>query len=874
MIYRKLFTGLLLLTVLAGAGLALYSASPVARALPRLPELPLIKNAVQTGDKPDPQRLKLLAQAKPGRAFVLSRQHSLQFPVQSGELRLLSTASVQDIEAIRQARLRNPEQRWAYALALEFVNGAGEVLQQRTLHIQANLQEVKRADGSVGASLFFLDQERHPLASVSNTLSVPDLPDLAGVRVRLAEHDPALSEVILRVYQARAESSLDLGHRWQRLSPRQQDELARGSVHHKALLDDAQKQNLLRNARQAIGPLGQEGKDYQVRDIYLLAENEGELQALPIMPFGNPFSAQQYASLPIPAQGGKLRLEFSASPRPGEEVSGDLVHWEWRGPSLFQRQQGNISWPRHAASAGHSMQVAGGLLELRATRAGVVRAWLQKEGGDEIEITPAPQWQRVYLSRGPHTPLSFSLAASEHATALRLSLRSEQSGALQESRAAYEIHDSQGKRLAGGELQLNAQTEHYASIPADYLARQEQRSLSQLQEFYFLLPQGATGIKIYAMHERAPILLAVHSRPFALVREMKIPDDYYSFAPSFDPSFDTAHTVAPAKEQAAARIPAWFALQPDQYQSLIAADRSRNLLLQSRPPETTPEQIQIMSGRYAWQDLRPLGQWLARPLYSARDPHLPFRAEMLPTSFSPLPAGREVKLDFPVFQGKQILTPTLVYVGHASTTLNLEVDGQPYFSTTLHGPYAEQELPPLPAGKHRLRLQSKNGGRFYLNHVPATGETLLRRIAQKFDGKLEFEYQRQHLQNETLSLHLYQAPAARGQMALEVSISGPQPPAGKALSDWLFQSRLAHLSPAAGKPSLVFDTSGELSDSGQVLYLPFPADAPRGKYRISIKAPQAARTPAYLSLTRLSARLEAHTEYHYQPELSHVHISE
>ena len=87
--------------------------------------------------------------------------------------------------------------------------------------------------------------------------------------------------------------------------------------------------------------------------------------------------------------------------------------------------------------------------------------------------------------------------------------------------------------------------------------------------------------------------------------------------------------------------------------------------------------------------------------------------------------------------------------------------------------------------------------------------------------------------------------------------------------------------PEQGK---VFDTEGQISDAGSPIYLPFPADAPLGRYKISIQfeggAGQAQQH--YLSLSLLSSRLQAQRRLHQQaepisklnPERSHVTIIE
>ena len=169
-------------------------------------------------------------------------------------------------------------------------------------------------------------------------------------------------------------SPTDASHRWQRLSKQQQEDLAPATVHDVALLQEHEKQNLLRNTRQALGPSGQEGRDYQVRDLYLLHENEGTPQSAPIAPYGVQFDSQVYASIALPEQGGQLRLEITANPATLSKQQHGAIQLRWFGVGLFQKSSSELAW--QGTPLQHRMQVKGGLLELQGPSDLVVRAFL------------------------------------------------------------------------------------------------------------------------------------------------------------------------------------------------------------------------------------------------------------------------------------------------------------------------------------------------------------------------------------------------------------------------------------------------------------------------------------------------------------------
>ena len=205
--------------------------------------------------------------------------------------------------------------------------------------------------------------------------------------------------------------------------------------------------------------------------------------------------------------------------------------------------------------------------------------------------------------------------------------------------------------------------------------------------------------------------------------------------------------------------------------------RSRVLLLQSRPLPETAEQAKIMQGVFQWQDYRPRGNWLARPIFTPRDVDLPFRADALPSTYTPLALNVSQSLDFPNYQGTEIISPSIIWLGAAqAASLTLELDGKPFTTLAVHGPYGEYQLPALAAGRHQLRVRSSSKGQVYINHVPANSHSLVRRIGQRFTQELVFDYERQHASAETLSARLYQiAGKLDSNSRIKLKIEGPPP---------------------------------------------------------------------------------------------------
>lgn len=853
----------------------------------------------------DSKKMALIREAKISRAFVLPAREWLQFPLAAGagELRVVSTASVREIAQARQSHLQDPGKRWEYALLLEFLDAKGQLLASQTWHQSANLLEKKRPDGTLVGAAFYLETGLYPLSGEVTTVNLQAMPQAVTVRARLHSADPQVADVVLRVFQPRPLSEQDLAHHWARLSPQQQEDIARGSVHDKALLQESEKQNLLRNARQALGPLGQEGQDYTVRDLYVLFENEGELQAAPVAAYGVPLDPQSYATLPIPPQGGQLRLEFAAAPAlpaqaAGSETAGGQIHVRWFGPGLFQHGASTLAWPGgKAQTVSHVLPVKGGLLELDAPLPLVMRAYFTSNGKEQ-EITPLPQTERVFIASASQ-PVTYALSDSAQQSGLRLSVRSlwpasslpapgaatglTPSGATGKAsglatagsaganrqiaavtRARYAAYDAHGTELAQGTLAVPGKLAHYERLLPEYDALIQGKVLLDAAMGFFVLPAKTAQFKVWADSADAPLLVVAHTRPMALAREVRIPDDFYSF------------------DALGQRIPGWFMLKPQDEDTMLANNRSRLLVLQTRPMEQSDEQASILAGQYQWQDYRPRGNWLARPIFTPLELDIPWREEVLPTTFTPLALQQNQSIKLPPYLGASVITPSLVWLGpDQAAELELQLDGKPFYTLQVHGPYAEYALPAMAAGNHRLLITARlaggksasgqRSGQVYLNHLLPTPASLVKRIGQRFNGEMVFDYERTSQSAETLTARLYQAPGQHADTRLRVKIEGPPLPLLKPLSAWVFADRVASVRAAPGTGK-VFDTAGQISDAGNPVFLPFPPDAPPGRYRITLRAD--AGSAAWVSFSRLSSALQPQWRAQQQQEIQSVQIIE
>lgn len=794
----------------------------------------------------DKEKLALVPQASLSPGYLADAENWLEFSVANGtsRLKIISHPNVVDVERLRRMREEDPARRWSYALEIEVVGKRGEPLLRKTHHLLGDLAEFTWPDGRRYTPAFYLREQLTPLSGAVLALDLGAFPEAGKLRIRLHTKDDDIADVLLRVYAPEKLSAPQAAVAWKRLSEKARETLAKGSVYPYELLLEQEISNLAANAWQPLGPRGAEGRDYQARPLYVLFDNDGQLVDDPLPSAGVVADALIRGTLPIPEGGGRLRLEITDSPRPTpawRSRADSSATIRWYGPSLFERWEQSLSLP--AGTTRLLRNVAGGLLEIETPRETSLRAWLKPPGSDEErEITPPAQYFRVFAAT-PQQPVDYLLESRASPSLLRLDIRRQLSPASPSAaRCRYEILDAAGRILKAGWLPLELPPSHYERTVGDYTPTW----LSDPGTFHFLLPPAARQVRIHGAADEE-LLVGAHTRPYDLAQEIRVPDDSFDYDPEGQ------------------RIPAWFPIRPEDYQQRVMENRSRVLQMQARPGEAKPD---ILAGRYQWEDLRPLGPWLARPILTPREPGAPAKADALPVSYTPLPIGRWQSIHVPAYQGLAAVSPSLLWLqGSGTAELQVRIDDRPPVALALAGPFAEKQLAPLSTGSHRIRIDGPSSGTAYLNYLTPGAGTLLRRIGQRFTGQLSFEFERRAQIEETLTVRLYQPRERQAPGELRVSVRPPALPQLVPLRGWIFRERRATIRPDQAFDAPVFDTAGERSDPGRPIYLPFAEDAPLGRYRITVSAD---RPGGYLGVTRLGPEVSPRRSLHLQPTITHV----
>ncbi len=717
-----------------------------------------------------------------------------------------------------------PRIEWWYAFEYQMLDANGQLMRQGEYHHRTRLTRRRNPDtGRLESQNILLDPDVNPTDGRSMVIHFSTAQSPARVRIRPTVKDPALRALMFRVYEQVPNPQHELGYLWQRLGQSKKNRLAQGSVYGLDLLLEEEKQNLLRYDWKAVGPLGVENEQYELTKLYLARGPKGEsLDESPI-PYGLYCDRIVRGMIPLPPGDWEITLEVVNADQSDAEKPEMTIRWYGRG--ITER------WQTHAPSTSATFRLDrkfnGGQLEIVAPAPMVVRAW-GTNGDTRLELTPTPLHVRTYLVDATGSLAVDIDHVAEQSTPFRVDIRAR----LQPSQDAmtrtlsYELLDADGTAIGSGQLAAPLTLSNY-----DRLATADSGfNLSEPVRYYFNLSPSVAQLRFSSQPE---LLLTTYTRPPALPRKVRVPEDYQAFGDDQQ------------------KQPAWFLLRPVAEAQLRREFRSNILVVQRRPPETD---ARLLSGDFDWQLYEPAGNWRARHLLIPRTEGLPVRARSLAAVYREFDANKPQQVTFRGSPGRHEINPDVLYLRDEASPLDVQVmlDGEPYTSIQIAGRQGRFQLPPiLPGSKAKaLTFVATEPARWFINHAEAKAPSFLRRLAMQLTNSgLEFEYDKQTSGPEILLGQLYTGAATRPE--LQVVIAGERRQGNGPWQEWTFLKRRFDLTQEIQAPIPVLNSAMKSLHGGQRFFLPLGADLPPGKYRISFTL--AGAPDAYLTLYRLIA---------------------
>lgn len=789
---------------------------------------------------------KRIAVSDPSVVYVLNKDSWTEFNIPNGtsSLRVVNNATLPSFVKV------DPAINWQYVLQYEFLDSSGKVLLRRNYSYRASLQQfLDTKTNSKFSASFYLEPDLLATDGHIVAINLVNLPQATSMRVKILQADPLIRDVVFRAYIEEVVPDFRIAHRWLRLSDEQKLKLARGNVYSQDLLAENEIRNLLRGQEHPLGPVGISGRSYRSRTLYVMREYEGQEIAVPVLPAGVYVDEHIRGVIPLPEEGGKVRLKFTSQGQEKVPVPGSTIQVRWIGRLITDRKQTGVVWRGDGTTLDADWK--GGLLEVAASGGLTVRAFLMQGEDKEQEITPQAMYLRAFAAQ-QENPVEFSVDhVGNDPTPFRVDIRQALSPAeiVEDSPVwvSYQLLNQQGAIVREGSILASPPLSIYERLQPDTLGL----GITDPSTYYFSLPSEVTTVRLTS--DRSSLLTG-YTRPWDMVRESRVPEDAYMADDAMD------------------RQVSWFPLKPKNFQALVMGNRSMLLATQFRPPVDNPD---LLAGRYQWQDFHPQGAWLGRTLFTPAEDSGPQREDTLPATYRPVAAGREISLVLQAPRGIDSLQPGLAYFSRNAAPFEVQVflDGQLHYTGRVAGSDGEIVLPALRAGKHRVKVTSSAEAGFYLNYTAPVPGSLLKRLGNRFEGgKLNFAYEHGSSCEETLGMRLYTPQGKPGRSVVRVWLEAPRNRIVGPLTGWSFTSRRFDVRPETLAGSRVAAHRRNATDQGQAFFIPMAQDLPPGKYPLHATLERG--TGGYLLVSRIVPGLAAERKLMFEQELRHVQTQE
>jgi len=748
-------------------------------------------------------------------SYVINDDGWLVFPFEfrGNLLRIVSNANLP-----MNINLKRDEDWW-YSIRYQVIGDDGDVLIDRThaLHSKVTFYRDKR--WGEFTSSFYTEPNIIPADSREFRVNISRLKEPHAIRFKLLRKDKDIKDISVRVY-IRYEPRKEMpGYMWRRFSKRKKERLAMGNVYPPQLLTDFEKKQLLKRQWRPLGPLGAEGKDFISRKLYVLKEVEAEEVDIYIPPIGLFIEEGHHVTVAVPEGGGRLRLEFYNN----SEEQPHALRLSWYGREIDQYIEKTIPWKERERTSIESFFDTG-LIDLYSEEPVGMKVFLINKTG-EIEITPDPLYVRAYIS-SLNKPVTFRISHHEKdptpfKVTLRLLLRR---GYKPDTTADYRIYGNDGRVIYSGRLPLNPTPSLYDTISG----HEPEIEVSEPMEYFFYLPYEAKRISFSSDTE---MLVLGYTRPDDMIRSINVPEDYLPSTPLED------------------KEPSWYAIRPEEYWSLIYEARSVIIIINRRPPERREE---LITGRYGWEDYTPEGRYQAS--YVLTDEIKGMRPErQSPNYYIPLKSGIDHIIDVSEIAGLDKTPLRLIYLLNKGNGVMLRVyiDDLPVLSKRLYAMVGEIRLTSVKSGNHRIRIESSDAGRFYINNIHyKEGPILFKRFTSRVEREgLSFIYAKDTPFEDILSARFYASSENSHRSIIDVDIQARRVAGFRPFNSWTFLRRQFSIRPDyTARLPLLYGREGYLQP-GQLLFIKIGDDLPQGQYRIVFKP---ASGTGYISLHRIT----------------------
>ncbi len=720
--------------------------------------------------------------AKRVSTVLLSRRDWTEFHLSpdARSIRVMTNGALNTTELPKRNQ-SDPRTGWRYSIEYQLLDADGELINQHTYESRTRVRQlVDKDEGTLINPLMFGKTNR--VATQTRFIQIPiDPSDLAPaiLRIRAADSDPQISEIVARVRTKHERPHFDKPSTWRQIRLANRRKMAKYFVFDQKFLTPSERASLLRWQWLPAPTLN----ETTLRHLYFIGEIDDQEVAENLPTSANALSASRRITLPLPERQGKFGLSIKRT----EGSSSNPIYITVR---FFPSDQSNSTvWERtlHESTQEYTFTVSGGLVEFESTHDAKWSAtWTHDQPdapsvkihdtevafGQSVDITSKTGNLRVYLT--DDVPVSFHVSHyKDRPTPFRISCRlafgevfasDEVQARSRSSDGSYVGMDElkflhwawlndEDQIIESGKLSIKPEISNYDQL----WSGGEAHLVSEFKRFYFSIPPEAK--RILFKSDTVPFLINASVRPSHLPVVTRLPEDHHPFERQFKP-----HRK-------------WYNLQPDQNLQLISNNRSFVLSTQTRPRDTEDEEL-VGPREFLFRRYEPAGQWIGRQLLAPAVMENVITKANRSSSFHEMNNGQAYEVQDYGLGGPPDYR--LIYVAPAAieSTLIVKQDGRIVQRERLNSSRGSVRLKLDPFNDaSTLTFQGPPEIRMFLSGGKvANAKRYLKRTASKLeDGKLEFEHVKTTPLDEVLTLLIYRKSSGQQRCQFSVKIEAEDP---------------------------------------------------------------------------------------------------
>lgn len=638
------------------------------------------------------QNNRLDKDAKSKLTYLIPESNWLTFDIPSftDHLKFLSTANLSlDTKVIENISDIH------YSIKYEFLDTHNKILGSNTHHLRTAFLLFNDDNKSLIEKSFYLNTPLRPTSSETLLLSLEKYPDASKIRLKLETKDPRIVDVGLRNYYLENTPEYRKEIAWVRMSKSEQEHLSRGNIYSTQYMTQNEKENIVSSLWKPNGPLGEEGKDYQVRRLFVLTELDNIHPYTPIQP--NLYADENLSATRYIKQG---QYDIIFTPMTLTSVPASVSVKYYVGPQLVSAENYTLNDTNKTIRFDSHEE---GIIEITSTQS--VSILIQEHKNNESLELP-PMIAGEYYTVDTNNTIDYHFY-SPLKRFIRIECRS--------SNPSPTILTINMKDKQNQTIQTILNTITFIPSRYDYI----EPFIPQSEPFYLHIEIPA-HIQSIELSSTKTIALRLASRSENMVYPI------YSFSADTHPEFN--------------RLPGWFTLRPENFNNQELKDRKMTLYKQIHPPVVNPL---IKIGEYDYEQLYPQGKWHGHSLLLKRplgDNYI--RPQSWKEIYTKVDHTKKTHLVFKDDIGLNETSPTLIYRQKEPhfKPFSIYLDDVVVEHKALYGTSGSIQFPTTSLKEdHVLHFEDQKNIDFFISNTSNASEVYLERNFIALDKPLQFK---------------------------------------------------------------------------------------------------------------------------------------